>query len=235
MSGSFISKILLVCLLLFAQVDHVVGQDRPVRPDSRRQKLANARAQIAGLKNGVLLVRLKTRQHTLAALRNGGSERLADRLEAEQSYQNRLMIASFQENFDFCPVLFFFSDQSEMILAQQLSQIRFVNGDLQEDTTIALTSTYFLTAEIATLVQDTTQYYAHEYLSGADHSRRIRYHGGPAMGFEALVIKSDQLIQLKRPFPYYVRTFSSLPFKRGIRKTVMRMNRQLHRYHEHVG
>jgi hypothetical protein len=51
------------------------------------------------------------------------------------------------------------------------------------------------------------------------------------MGFGALVIKSDQFIQLKKPFPYYVRTFDSLPIKRSPKTVVKKMNKKLHRFY----
>jgi hypothetical protein len=228
-------RVILFIALLLLLTDAGLAQEPGVRPGSRKHDLMNARTQITALKNGALLVRLPTRKHSIEALRRGGDNELADRIEAEQKIRNQQLIGTFAQYFDFCPVYFFFSDRSEAILSRQFSKLQFVNEGLDVDSTIMLTSDHFLTAEITTIAQDTTQYYSHPGNEHHDHftyDHVKRYYGSPAMGFEALVIKSDQFIQLKRPFPYYVRTFSSLPFKRGIRKTVSRMNRKLHSYYD---
>jgi hypothetical protein len=53
------------------------------------------------------------------------------------------------------------------------------------------------------------------------------YYGSSDMGFEALIVKNDQFMQLKSPFPYYVRTFNSLPVRKSNNKTVKKMNDKL--------
>ena len=55
-----------------------------------------------------------------------------------------------------------------------------------------------------------------------------------SLGFEALIIKDKNFIQLKKPFPYYVRTFSSLfrPIKRTKSETVRKMNNDLISYYK---
>ena len=65
--------------------------------------------------------------------------------------------------------------------------------------------------------------------------RRTRYNNsGTNMGFGALVIKNDQFIQLTRPFPYYVRTFDSFPFKRKPEEVIKKLNRKLHLFYYSV-
>lgn len=227
-------KLILFIISLLCWLHVCNAQDSDPRPGTRKHDLMAARSQILGLKNGVLLVRLPTRKQSIDALRRGGNVELAERLEAEQRIRNQQLIGTFEEYFDFCAVYFFFSDQSESVRSGELGNVIFVNEGLEIDTTINITAEFFLTAEISTLVQDTARYYSHTGSRPTGHFRHTdtpRYYGSTAMGFEGLVIKSDQFIQLKRPFPYYVRTFSSLPFKRGIRKTVSRMNRKLHGYH----
>jgi hypothetical protein len=51
------------------------------------------------------------------------------------------------------------------------------------------------------------------------------------MGFDALIISSDKFIQLRRPFPYYVRTRDAMPKSKVIFKTVAKMNKKLHRFY----
>ena len=56
------------------------------------------------------------------------------------------------------------------------------------------------------------------------------------MGFDALKIMNSQFLQLKKPFPYYVRTYDSLPVERKLSKAVAKMNQQQDDYYkEHKG
>lgn len=161
--------------------------------------------QINQLKNGALLVRLQTKNKSISALRKNGNDKLADKIETEQKSRNMEIVSAFKAGFNFCPVYFFFSDDSQNIRERQFDKVVFLSKSLLPDTTIKFTKDHFLTAEFGTTDGDTS--------------------------FGALIIKSDQLIQLKRPFPYYVRTFGSLPIKRSAYKTVKKMNKKLHQFY----
>ncbi len=192
------------------------------------------RKQINQLKDGVLLVRLKTKQPSIAALRKRGNVAKANQLERKQAEYNRSIVAAFRFYFDFCPTYFFYSDQSVSVAEKQLDKVVFLDDYLQPDSAIKLTTKNFLTAEFGNIEQDTAK-------SSADQSYEVNsnwsvetannYNGGANLGFGALVIKSNQFVQLARPFPYYVRTFATLPIKRKAHKVVKKMNNKLHEFH----
>lgn len=54
------------------------------------------------------------------------------------------------------------------------------------------------------------------------------------MGFGALLIKNDQFIQLKDPFPFYVRTLSTLPYKRQPATVVVKIYKKLNNYYKKI-
>lgn len=145
------------------------------------------------------------------------------------------IISAFKANFNFCPTYFFFSGSSTNIRERQFDKVVFLNDSLLPDTTLKFNNTSFLTAEFGTIEQDTAKYFSHySYEPNARLSvKRVEnYYGGPNMGFAALIINSDKFVQLRRPFPYYVRTFESLPIERSVNKAVRKMNKKLYKYYK---
>jgi hypothetical protein len=223
---------LLTLLFLFTLSQasgYVPEKSRNKKTSHRKQAKAIVKEQINKLKDGALLVRLQTKANTIAALREMGDEELSDEVNEKQLNYNKGIITAFKNNFTFCPVYFFYSNYSDSILAGQINGIVFVNDNLQPDTTIKLNNGNFLTAEFGMMEQDTAKYFSNYYYYPGENGpeRKSEYYGTPNMRGNVLKIMSDHLVQLKRPFPYYVKTFDSLPFKRKLSKTVLRMNKKL--------
>ncbi len=189
--------------------------------------------EIKILKEGVLLVRLRTKENSILALKRIGRDKLANKIEEKQINYNKKIVSAFRTNFTFCPTYFFYSNYSDSIISKQIKGVIFLNDSLQADSTIKLTTTNFLTAEFGIIEQDTAKYLDSYYSYSGDSGleRRSSYYGEPDMGFGVLKIMSDQFVQLKNPFPYYVRTFDSLPIKRKFSKTVLKMNKLLFNYY----
>lgn len=80
-----------------------------------QSKRAKAQAQVVALKEGVLLVQLRNHQaYRDKLIAAGEAEKAAQNLAFEQS-ANALLQETFSKDFDFCPVYFFYSDQTEAI------------------------------------------------------------------------------------------------------------------------
>ncbi|MBD79609.1 MAG: hypothetical protein CL840_11885 [Crocinitomicaceae bacterium] len=204
-----------------------------------RKKLAQeaAKQQITLLHNGALLVRLKTKQKSIDALNQAGKRKLAEKVKKQQDEINLQIIKAFAKNFDFCSTYFFLSDDSRFIINKQLDSLYFIGDDLKVDSTIKFNNTSFLTAEFTVIEQDTAKHFDYyESVPGKDGpEQRSSYQGGTNFGFGALIIKSDQFVQLRKPFPYYVRKLDSLPFKRKPKTVVKKMNQQLHGFYKMHG
>lgn len=168
-----------------------------------------SKQQIIQLSKGVLLVRLKSKQKTILELRKFGKDNLANKIEQQQAELNKKIVSAFKNDFDFCSTYFFFSKHSKSVKDRQFGNVIFLNDNLVPEPIIKFDyKANFFIAEFVTLEQNDIA----------------------NMGFEALVIRNDQFIQLKSPFPYYARTFSSLPIKRKIKKAVRRMNKKLYKF-----
>lgn len=201
----------------------------------RKQKEKLAEQYINKLHDGVLLVRLQTKKKSIEGLREMGKMDFADRIEIRQAGLNKEIIYAFQANFDFCPTYFFYSDDSKAVKEKDFDRVEFLNEKLKVDTTISFEGQNFLTAEFGKVKQASGQYFdGYAYESGEDGiEERKKYYGSANMGFDALIIKSDQFVQLSNPFPYYYRTLESLPIlNRRPGKVVKRMNAQLHQFYK---
>ncbi|HKR05436.1 MAG TPA: hypothetical protein VJY62_12445 [Bacteroidia bacterium] len=229
-------KRLCIAFILFALIPTAVyaqekGADKKV--SQRKQARILMKEQIKQLKAGVLLVRLQTKENAVSSLKEIRKYKLADRIMKRQLRYNKEIISAFKNNFTFCPAYFFFSNYSDSILSGQTNGIVFLNDNLEPDTTIKLNNEKFLTAEFGIIEQETTKHFSNYYYFPGENGpqQKSAYYNKSNMRFGALKIMSGQLEQLKRPFPYYVRTFDFLPFKRKPSKTVMRMNKLLAGYY----
>ncbi|MDX1942217.1 MAG: hypothetical protein SFU99_16755 [Saprospiraceae bacterium] len=93
-------------------------------------KTARLQKDIAGkhieeLKNGVLLVRLRTLEDKIAALQKIGKTEQAESVKQEQELQNQRIINGFNKYFDFCPVYFFYSIHAKQIGQHDFSNVIF--------------------------------------------------------------------------------------------------------------
>ncbi|MGZ6522636.1 MAG: hypothetical protein ACXVDT_12450, partial [Bacteroidia bacterium] len=86
-----------------------------------------AREEIDLLKNGALLIRLKTSELQINAFKKAGNEQKAEELKKSQEDENKAIIEGFKANFTFCPVYFFYSDHSEEIKSGNYSGLFDVN------------------------------------------------------------------------------------------------------------
>jgi hypothetical protein len=144
------------------------------------------------LKNGSLLVRLQTRNPSIAALKERGMEDQALLLEKEQARQNKELVEAFKTEYSFSSVYFFFNTDTDLLLEGKYDSITLVSDSLVADETISFPEGNFLVAELAYL----------------------KYPGESRTGFHALILKDPCLKQLDRPFPYFSRTFKSLGFRK---------------------
>ena len=75
----------------------------------------NAVANIEMLKDGALLVRLKTSENYMNVLLRRGDKAGAEKVRQQQLAENEAIVKAFHDNFSFCKVYFFYSNFSDDI------------------------------------------------------------------------------------------------------------------------
>lgn len=167
-----------------------------------------AKTDISRLKEGALLVRLKTSETKINALRKAGRENKALKAEAWQRTQNEKIVKAFTEQYTFSPVYFFYSNFSNQVREGDFAGI-FLNEKLEIDSTIELKEKTVFTVEYTAIKQDTFVQLSHYELEqiGNFRSKWVpRYYGQSNLGFKAFVVKNQNFEQMAEPFPYYART-----------------------------
>ena len=155
-----------------------------------------AKAQINRLKNGgALLVRLKTNANTINKLKSAGNVDLATQIERETYLTNKIIIGSYLQEFNFCPVYFFYSNYSDSVKNKKLDGI-FVDTNLQVNPSIICKANFYLIAESDKVYDSSLG------IVPIDEAPNAIQKGSPSR--EApIVIKNRYFIQLHKPFPYF--------------------------------
>jgi len=228
-------RYVLIFLVLLIQVPQIASAQprkaKKPRPGSKKERELQASQQIFKLKEGTLLLRLHTRKPTIEALKKIGKIQEAAQLEYKVQQEHKQVMNAFSRYFDFCKTAFFYSESSLLVTERKFDQV-LINGIA--DTASLRTLDYFLVAEFGNVSQDSMKRFSNYSLerSGTQPLEKVaNYHGGQNLGMNALVILSDQFIQLRAPFPYYARFFKVLPYKMAVKKAVRKLNRKLHRYY----
>ncbi len=192
---------------LFAQMVPEVSDEDYKNPKThenfKKRREAVSSWQINQLKNGALVVRLKTNQTLIDELRKSGKTEEADQKEAEQYLINQNIVRAFNNNYKFSKVYFIFSNSSDALLKGNTSGI-FVDSTLRASSTIAMTEDFYLLAE-RDYVYNSSIGFVPE-----DSAAKVVEAGNPTREM-AIVLKNKYGHQLKAPFPYFIqdRTFSN--------------------------
>lgn len=192
--------------------------------------------QISILKNGALLVRLKTKENSINALREIGDTVKANLIIENQNRFNKTIISAFRKNYTFSPVYFFLSSFSDTIRNHKLNDVVFVNDQVVPDPSVKPNASQFLTAEFGNVSQDTASYLSGTYLAHTEDGlkRDESYYGGTDTKIQAIVIMSDKFIQLCDPFPYYSRVRQTNPAQKDLDKATKKLNENLINYYNQI-
>ena len=195
---------------------------------SKVERIFAAETQIVELKNSFLLIRLKTGKNTIDAMLKACQSEMAEKRQKQIDEENIRIIKSFRTEFDFCPVYFFYSDDSKFVAEKQFEKVKFLNDSLQPDNTIKLNSEKFFIAEWGNVKGDTASYYSHtSYEPDGNFSQGpvYVYYGGGSTDAKGLIVKDCRFYQLRSPFPFFIKN----PFFRKKEKTEIYVVRELNR------
>jgi len=171
--------------------------------DSEAKRIAVE--QIKHLNGSVLLVRLKTGKSTIDAMQKAGKTKMAANRQKQVDEENKRIIKAFKDEFDFCPMYFFYSDDSRLLKDKNFESIVYVNDSAQKDKNISPQFSRFFVAEFGS----------------------VGPNEGAIFDMQGLIIMNDELVPLQKPFPFFVKKSSLRNSKKSIFIAVNKMNRNL--------
>jgi hypothetical protein len=177
-------------LFFIAGSVNISAQDTPY---SDRKEIANEAIKL--LKDGILIIRLKSKHNKLVALNELLEQKTPNTSEYEDIqaeiqntiYErdrfNRSLVESFEKGFTFSDIYYVY-DTASTSLRSGVRQGIFLNASLELDPNIEIPDKPFFVGKIGNTNSASTT------------------------GVEALVLMDRGLNDLERPFPYYVRVNS---------------------------
>ncbi len=190
----------------------------------------NPGEQINDMQDGIILVRLMTRENAIKALKDAGQDEGALAVMEQQKEENLEITKAFEENFNFCPVMYFYSSCSKNIVNRKF-QGCLMNADLDlaPKADVSTIDKFFI-AEFGHIESSDEKYFTNYSLEESEEGGkeiRTNYGGDTEIGAAALVIRDANFRQLQDPFPSHVRTREGLPWKLSKAKAVAKLNKNL--------
>lgn len=206
-------KISFIIIVLFFIVSNFYAQNVEEFSSDREEAFYN----IVTLKNGNLIIRLKSQDRKIMAYRAAGNKKFADKLERKLFEFNLSMVNAFNENYNFSNVYYIYPDDYELV-RNEIPSGYFLNENLEVDSSISISfNAGYYFCEYGPVYAET--------LENSNESRRKVVTNTP-MQQDALVLKDYTLTQLISPFPNYV----SIRLK-DMDKVVERLNSRLHNFY----
>jgi len=170
------------------------------------------------LKNSVLLVRLMTQQTSIDALKEAGHYDQAKLVE-----ENREITSAFEQEWTLTPVYYFYTTNTKQIRERQFGEY-LIDANLNHVFPEENIDNFFV-AQFWFIEPEDYKYFTHTSYSyeedGYKHKTK-NYGGDTNLGPDALILRDSSFVQLKDPFPFYVRTYEGLPIIRRAKPKAVR-------------
>lgn len=218
-----------IILVSFTLIGFTQNSHKEIKKVNTRQSIE----QIKKLKNGVLIIRLKTKSSTIKAFRDRGYEEEAQKAEENVKKTGLELIKAFRKNFNFCDFYFVASTYTIDLKEKNFKEVYFYDEKMEIDSLIKPDLSNFFIAEYGSVESDTNSYYQGSYVNRGEDGleKRDTYSESGSFGYEALIIRDDQFMQLANPFPYNIRTWDGL-IKPN--KVVRKLNDELYEFYKTV-
>ncbi len=201
------------------------------------------------LKNGALIVKIKSKDKRIQKYRDLGQEKVAKRLEKEVEQETKQIIDAFNKHYDFSKVYFMHSRDSKKLINGDKSGY-FLNANLEIDNSIVLDTEDYLIFEksfsqdeklpekFAIRFSETYKDRKHAaYIQEREDTLRDKTTytevsmGGMQTGAETYIVKNAEYEQLLSPFPHITHN----KMKRGLPYEIRWFNVRFHRCYKNYG
>ncbi len=194
-----------------------------------------SRQQIKEMKEGVMLVRLKTSEKVIEGLKDAGLFDKAKEVRQEQKEENQEIAAAYHKSFDFCPVYFFYSDCSGKVREGNFEDC-LMDHNLEKMKSVPEIGDNYFISEFSHVRKTDPVYFDKNIMAYDTTGYKIKqktYYGGTELGPDAVIIMDRHFRQLRGPFPSYVRTYEGFPILRRKKpKAVAKLNESLQEYYK---
>jgi hypothetical protein len=182
--------------------------------EKRKQRKETAIKQITELKDATLFVRLDFDQKQVDYYTKYENFEEAEKVKVKAQERNTNIVDAFKTHYDFCPVVYFRSEDSRHLLKGEMDSVAFYNVDGEIDVNIQIDGMYFI-AEFGNVEPD-----------------ELNSSGDTKTSKPALVIRDQQFNQLRDPFPYFHGYLPQGSVKKRYRTPVKKWTEKLHAFYK---
>ena len=170
------------------------GQDSP-RVEEKKKAEAIAKQHLQEMQGGFLLVRLDDKKTEIDYYLKYQNDDEAKRVKEKQEKINEQIRLAFTKYFTMCPVYFFYMSDTRNLLDKNYEMMNITDALLLSVSSLDLSSGKFYVAEFGIANQDEVT--NDENVNDGVYTER--------MAVSALVIRTSEMLELRDPFPYFVR------------------------------
>ena len=181
-----------IIFLLF--VFSALGQDSS-RLEEKKKATEAAKVHLQAMQGGFLLVRLDDKKSEIEYYMKYENFDEVKRIVQKQESSNDQIRLAFTKYFTMCPFYFFNMSDTRNLLEKKYSDVNVFDALGQTVSNVDLSSGKFYVAEFGVANQDEVT--NDENVNEGDYTER--------MSVSALVIRTSELLELRDPFPYFVR------------------------------
>jgi len=163
--------------------------------EDKQKVLETAKANLQALKSGFLLVRLEDKKTEIDYYLKYNNIDEVNRIKVQQEKINEQIRLAFTKYFTMCPVYYFKASDTRNLLEEKYDLIEVYDVQGQLTTKVDLSTGNFFIAEFGVANQDEVT--NDESVNDGEYIER--------MALSALVIRSATMLELRDPFPYFVK------------------------------
>ena len=213
---------------------HTFTERMRIKGISKNDAKRKAYESVEALRDGLLLVRLKTNAKKLAAYRIAYLRATTDKVRKQmedlikstikkRDINNREIVKTFKRSFLFCRVAFFIDTSTATLMDGRL-KILIVDTTLIPKVTFNPIQEFYLIAEFG--LADADSYDSKSIAKNGKGAAKPQ----PDPNAKGLVVRDPDMIQMPRPFPYFAREEIGFTGK-SKERMVIRLNLDLYKLH----
>lgn len=165
------------------------------RFDEKRKAKEIAQTHLKEMQGGFLLVRLDDKKAEIEYYQKFQNFDESTRIEQKQEKINEQIRLAFTQYFTICPVYFFNMSDTRSLLDEKYADIKIYDGFGVLVSNVDVSTGKFYIAEFGIANQDEVT--NDENVNEGDFTER--------MAISALVIRTNKMLELRDPFPYFVK------------------------------
>ena len=188
----------------------------------RKKEVAESYEAITLLNGGTMIFLLDFKKKEYEYYLKFNNEKAASKLKKKQAKINKSIMLAMDSLFTFCSVVYISTDDVMNVIEEKFDQLTFYNQNFKTYKNKNIKKDSFLIGQFGNVEQDEAVYSHNDSIN--------KNYGGNKMSLSALVIRKSNMVQLRKPFPYYQKYFAFGIVKKRYNRPARTLNTEMKRF-----